>query len=157
MKFLLTEELGRLARWLRLMGYDAEVQAVEPRTALYRRAYEEERAVLTRTRSIGASCLFRVVHVESPVLEAQLAEVVRALALSPETERRFSRCDRCNVELQSIDKADVRGRVPTFVYQTQGAFTTCPACRRVYWRATHCRRAASVLDDLRGPDAPEGR
>jgi uncharacterized protein with PIN domain len=146
MRFLLTDELGRLTRWLRLMGYDAAQQAAEPLTVLYRRAYDEERVVVTRRRSIGASCLFRVVQLRSETLEEQLAQLVRELQLTPEAGQRFTRCDRCNVELEPVDKSAVREQVPPYVYQTQARFRRCAACGRVYWTATHCQRADALLD-----------
>ncbi len=148
MRFLVTEECGRLARWLRLMGHDAELCATQPPlTELYRRACNEQRVLLTRNRRINASCLFRVIHVERASLPDQLRQIVRDVPEAASGER-FSRCDRCNAPLESIEKALVKDRVPEFVYQTHSAFRTCPSCRRVYWAATHARRIAAVLDQL---------
>ena len=149
MKFLLTEELGRLARWLRLMGHDAASATARPLTELYCRAYREGRTVLTRNRKIGASCLFRVVHVESPALKEQLTKVLRELSLSISFEQAFRRCDRCNVPVGQVDKSAIQGEVPPYVYETQDAFTRCPSCRRVYWAATHQRRISAALEALR--------
>ncbi len=147
MRFLVTEECGRLARWLRLMGHDAELSATQPLTELYRRAYNEQRVLLTRNRRIGASCLFRVIHLDSASLRDQLRQVVRDVPEAASGDR-FSRCDRCNVPLETIEKASVKDRVPKFVYQTHSAFRTCPSCCRVYWAATHARRVETVLDQM---------
>jgi len=147
MKFLLTDELGRLARWLRLMGYDAAQQAAEPLAALYCRAHSENRVVVTRHRRIGASCLFRVVQLTGTALEEQLAQLVRELAWRPAADR-FTRCDRCNVPLESVEKSTIESRVPPYVYRTQERFTTCPSCRRIYWAATHCDRVQRLFERL---------
>lgn len=146
MRFLLTGELARLARWLRLMGYDAvSAPSTEPLPDLYCRAHDEGRVLLTRNRRIGPSCLFRVVQIASPALEAQLRQLVGELGVSP-ARQAFSRCDRCNVAVEPVEKAAVEGRVPAYVYQTQAAFTRCPSCERIYWAATHQRRIAAVLE-----------
>ena len=147
MRLLLTTELGRLARWLRLMGCDAELSPASPVDALTCRAVNEQRVLVTRIRAIGTSCVFRVVHVTSPLLDAQLTEL---LAQLPElrAQQRFSRCDRCNVPVEPIAKAQVEERAPPYVYQTQERFTTCPRCQRIYWPATHWQRAQAVLDRI---------
>jgi uncharacterized protein with PIN domain len=145
-KFLVTEESGRLARWLRLMGYDTTVQAADPLSSLYRLAYNERRIVVTRNRRVGASCLFRVVQFTSSVLAEQLRQLKQELSLS-EAEA-FSRCDACNAVLQPVDKSQVKARVPPYVFETQTRFTRCPSCQRIYWAATHYARASKFLKSL---------
>ena len=148
MKFLVTEECGRLARWLRLMGYDAAAQAAQPVSGLYRRAYREQRIVVTRNHHIVASCLFRVIHVHSQQLAQQLQQLIRELPLTMDRQRVFSRCDLCNVEVQAVDKSQVRADVPPPVFQGQRQFHRCPACHRVYWTATHWQRASRFLEQV---------
>lgn len=139
-KFLVTNECGRLARWLRLMGYDTVwVKGFSP-TELYRQAYTERRVVLTRNRRIRASCLFRVVHVTSPVLDEQLRQLIRELGLIVDEEQLFTRCNLCNVPVEPIEKVQVKSRVPPHVFHNQRQFFTCPACQRIYWAASHWQR-----------------
>ena len=146
---LVTDECGRLARWLRLCGYDAAQMPAQPLSDLYRRAYGEGRIVVTRNRRIRAGCLFRVVHLEGQSLEEQLQQVIRELDLLVEATRVFTRCDRCNVAVEPIEKAAVKERVPPYVFQTQQTFHVCPSCHRVYWAATHWQRACRLFDRLR--------
>jgi uncharacterized protein with PIN domain len=148
-KFLATEEVGRLARWLRLMGYDTAIVKGLPRTDLYRKAYNERRIVVTRNRHIGASCLFRVVHLASSLLEEQLQQVVRELTLAIDDERLFTRCDICNVPVEPIERSVVKARVPPYVYAKQQDFYTCPSCQRIYWAATHWHRARALIERLK--------
>ncbi len=148
MKLLLTDDLGRLARYLRLMGHDATLAKNVALPDLYRQAYNDERVVLTRNAHVSSSGLFRVVHIESPTLGEQLQQVARELGIAVREEDLFTRCDRCNVPVEPIDKAAVQDRVPPFVFETQQTFVTCPSCNRIYWDATHCRRLRATFQTL---------
>jgi len=150
MKLLVTDECARLARWLRLCGYDTVVVPAQPPTLLYRRAYEDGRIVVTRNHRVKASCLFHVVHLNHDDLTRQLQQLVNALRLTVDRETVLTRCDRCNVALESIEKSHVKTLVPPYVFQTQDAFTRCPSCQRIYWMATHCDRMRSLFDKLKG-------
>ena len=136
-KFLVTEECGRLARWLRLMGYDTAQATMQSLTELYRMAYSQHRIVVTRNSRVSASCLFPVIHLNSPLLEEQLRQLLRELKLELDDIRFFTRCDRCNVPVEEMEKPLVRDLVPPYVYRTQERFFSCPSCQRIYWPATH--------------------
>ncbi|MBI3319090.1 MAG: hypothetical protein HYZ89_00665 [Candidatus Omnitrophica bacterium] len=145
MKLLVTEESGRLSRWLRLMGYDTAQAEGASLSAVYRTAYNERRIVLTRNSRVKESRLFRVVHLRSTLLEEQLRQLVRELPLAASEERWFTRCDRCNVPVEPIERALVKERVPPYVYETQRTFRACPSCHRIYWAATHWHRARALF------------
>ena len=91
-----------------------------------------------------------MIQLESGELEAQLRQLLQELPLAIEAEQVFSRCDRCNVEVEAIEKMQVKHRVPPYVFQTQETFHRCPSCGRMYWAATHWQRACRLLDRLRG-------
>lgn len=148
MRFLVTEESRRLARWVRLMGYDTEIVAAQPLSALYRKAYNESRVIVTRNQRVRASSLFRVVQLASPTLPDQLRQLRGELELTAGTGRAFSRCDVCNAEVQPMERSLAKERVPPYVYQTQRAFSACPSCQRVYWAATHWQRVRRLFDRL---------
>jgi len=82
MKLLVTEESGRLARWLRLLGHDAATGAATPLAALYQRAVNESRVVVTRNGRVQGGRLVRVIRLERQDLEAQLGQVIRELGLA---------------------------------------------------------------------------
>ena len=145
MKFLVTEESARLARWLRLFGYDAALMPAEPLPPLICRAFNEQRVVITRNRRVGTSCLLRIIQLGSNGLDAQLRQLMREVPLPADEERPFSRCDRCNVTLEPAAKAEVLGAIPPYVAKTKERFHRCPSCRRVYWAATHCDRIRERL------------
>ena len=148
-RFLVTEECGRLARWIRLMGHDTVTMAAQPLSELYRRAYTEHRIVITRKGRVRASSLFRVVQLQHRELEAQLKQLVRELRLPVEPANAFTRCDVCNLELEPVPKDAVQARVPAYVFETQTTFHRCVGCRRIYWAATHWERALRLFDRLR--------
>ena len=60
----------------------------------------------------------------------------------------FSRCIICNVELEDIDKAKVKDKVPEYVFKTQGEFITCPKCQRIYWQGTHWGNVRRCLEEI---------
>lgn len=147
-QFLVTEECGRLARWVRLMGYDAAQMPATPVSALYRRAYNEGRVIVTRNRRVGSSGVVRVVQLADQGLAEGLRQVMRDAGLVVDPERMLTRCDRCNVEVEPIEKAQVNDRVPPYVFETQQRFRRCPACQRIYWAGTHCARISKMLKRL---------
>ena len=146
MRFLVTDESKRLARWLRLAGADVELMPAHPLSALYLRAHNEGRVVLTRNGRIKTGGLVRVVQIRSHRLEEQLRQIIQDAGLVVDEAALFTRCDRCNVELAEIEKSAVSDRVPPYVYQTQQEFYTCPACARIYWAATHYDRAVKFFE-----------
>ena len=148
MKFLVTEESGRLARWLRLMGYDAAWAVGQSLSAIYRRAYQEGRVVVTRNRKVGASSLFRVAQLQSERLDEQLRQLLREGLVVVDDRQLFTCCDLCNVSLDRVEKSDVQSRVPPYVFQTQEQFHRCPVCEMVYWAATHYARAKAFMEQL---------
>jgi uncharacterized protein with PIN domain len=154
MLLLVTDESQRLARWLRLMGHDAALMAARPLAALYQRAYREGRVVVTRNRWVRPGGLCRVVTLQSERLEDQLRQLLGELPLTIDARRLFTRCDRCNVPADPIEKSQAQSRVPPYVFQTQEAFHACPSCGRIYWAATHYQRAQGFFASLQSREPP---
>jgi uncharacterized protein with PIN domain len=149
-RFLADAMLGRLAKWLRILGYDAAYFPGED-DDLLRQARGEGRILLTRdTRLLRRRGLPAHVFIESDHVTDQLRQVVGALRLDPESppERR---CVRCNVILESRPKAEILGLVPEFVWSHHETFWGCPRCRRIYWAGTHRRRMEEAIRALCTP------
>lgn len=145
-KFFADAMLGKLARWMRTLGYDVEYDRAIDDPDLILRAAAEGRVILTRdTRLLKRrAARGRAVFIVGDEVGGQLRQ---AVALFPiEKDKLLTRCIRCNALLEKIDRGSVEGAVPAYVYETQDAFSRCPACKRVYWGATHRRR---MLEDLR--------
>ncbi len=136
--------LGRLSRWLRILGYDTTFDSQADDWALLRRARAEERLLLTRDRQLAARRGASALLIESEELTAQVRQVVAAVGPSPEGA--FARCPACNGRLTPLSRHEARDRVPPHVHRTQQEFRLCVDCDRVYWRGTHWERMTKVLD-----------
>lgn len=155
MRFLLDRTLGRLAKWLRLLGYDAAVDTRLNEREMRVRCRREGRILLTRRRGPELPGLIRV---RSDLARDQLQELVECLGLEPLNKERFlSRCTVCNTPIQGISRENVEGRVPEYVFQTQEQFHTCPACGRIYWCGTHPDRIQKWLQGAEGEEEFRGR
>jgi len=140
--------LGRLATWLRLMGFDTTYGSHLSARALVRHARDEGRIILTRDRRLRrVSEPPPMLFIISDHFRDQLRQVVDAFQLDP-FSRTFTRCARCNVLVLPIDKAAVADRVPPYVLATQERFVHCPRCRRIYWPATHSDHLQAELRAL---------
>ncbi len=146
MKFLADNMLGRLATWLRLLGYDTAYLPEADDPALARIARAEDRVLLTRDVELTRRRGVRFVLIESEKIEEQLRQVFHALGLS--ARQAFSRCAECNHLLDEASKDSVRGSVPPYVFQTQERFRRCARCGRVYWRGTHWASIVAHIEDL---------
>ncbi len=146
-RFLADTMLGRLATWLRILGYDVEYSRGED-AAMIERARETGRILLTRDtgivrrRHLPPHLLVRSDHVSE-----QLRQVIQTFHLAP-ADPSARRCPRCNVLVEPRTKAEVFGRVPEFVWSHQDAFWGCPTCGRLYWAGTHRRRMDDAIRAL---------
>ncbi len=145
MKFVADRMLGKLARWLRVIGQDVAYGSHLSGYGLIRAARQEGRLILTRDRGLVRKNPPDYLMIESDRFREQLKQVVSACKLDPLKEA-FTRCVECNGELQSVTKGAVEGKVPPYVFSTQEKFSLCPACRRIYWPATHQQK---MLEELR--------
>jgi uncharacterized protein with PIN domain len=158
MKFIVDTNVGKLARWLRLLGYDARFYDGADDSELISIAVKEDRFVLTRdTRVMEWGIVSRgrvkALLIQDDGVEAQIRQVITQLHLdhsldSDSSVKPFTVCLECNERLSPVDKADVEHRVPPYVFQTQVQFVECPRCHRVYWRGTHWREMLKKLENL---------
>jgi len=150
MKFLLTRELGRLSKWLRILGFDADYFNQDNPGSLIIEALRENRIILTRNHRLPQSRGVRIVVLEQERIKEQVREVFGQLQLKPDTSLLFSRCIICNAELREIDKERIKEQVPEYVYKTQQSFFACPKCSRVYWQGTHWGNVTKILEEING-------
>ena len=154
-RFVVDVNVGRLAKWLRVMGYDALFPPETEDNELVRIALREGRMIVTRDIGLSERRLVTtgrlwVLLVHHDDLKSQLREVVRSLDLT--SRKGFSRCIRCNEPLVGLSRESVKDRVPAYVHETQDDFMECSLCRRVFWRGTHWVNMQAELAELRdGP------
>jgi len=147
-KFVADVMVGKLARWLRILGFDVAYSNTFSDDDVVQIAEVENRIILTRdTRLASRRNLPPFLLIESDHYREQVRQVLRTFNLKE--FRIFSRCLECNTPLQNVDKETVFEKVPHYVYLTQERFALCPSCNRVYWRGTHADamlKRMSVLD-----------
>lgn len=144
-RFIVTKELGRLAKWLRIMGYDTDYFSKEQRTELIIKSLRENRVILTRNSRMARYTGVRIVHINSDFIEEQLRQIFSELGIRPVEDRLFSRCVICNVPIEKVEKGDIKDKVAPYVYQTQSLFMTCKRCGRIYWQGTHWAKVKEFL------------
>ena len=149
MKFVADEMLGKLAKWLRIMGIDVEYENPFPDDLLLKKGTKENRVILTRDRKIlNKKNLPECVLIEDDYPYDQLIYLLRRYDIAP-LERAFSRCIGCNCELKDISREEIEGRVPPYVFATQKEYRICPGCGKVYWAGTHRERMEAMLKELK--------
>lgn len=139
-RFVIDVNVGRLAKWLRIMGYDTLFPEEHNDSELVRIALRENRVLVTRDAGIARRRAARlgqlkVVQIRDDDLRRQLQQLVRDLDLN--LNNGFSRCVLCNYPLDPADKAEAACRLPPYVVQTHSQFMRCPQCQRLYWRGSH--------------------
>ncbi|HMN63088.1 MAG TPA: Mut7-C RNAse domain-containing protein [Anaerolinea sp.] len=147
--FLLDNHLGRLAAFLRILGFDA----------LYRNDFQDEelaslageggRTLLTRDRGLlMRKAVTRGYWVRNRQPDAQLVEVVLRFSLLPAV-RPLWRCPACNTPLQPVAKVEVSAQLEPLTRRYYDEFHRCPGCGKIYWQGTHVARILQRIDDLR--------
>ncbi|MDE2292047.1 MAG: Mut7-C RNAse domain-containing protein [Elusimicrobia bacterium] len=149
-RFLSDRMLGKVARWLALLGYDSR-RAGEGEiddAVLMETARREGRVLLTRDTRMPTVAGLSVLVVRTQAFEDQLAEVLDAFGLRPDPGALFSRCTLCNEPLTEEPREAVLAEVPEKVRLVETRFFRCPSCRRLYWSGTHVERARALLARL---------
>ncbi len=148
-RFVLDVHLGRLAAYLRMLGFDTDYRNCASDPDLVRTASEEQRILLTRDRALlKHSAVTRGYRLRQTDSRRQAAEVVNRFELA-RCLRPFTRCMACNGLLRPAGKAQVSGRLPARTAALYEEFQECPDCGRVYWKGSHYRRMCRWVEELR--------
>lgn len=151
-KFIVDSNAGKLAKWLRMMGYDTLFINNIADDELVDIALAEERTLLSKDtqimrRRVVTSGKLRMVLIEADNPREQLLQVIKELNLNCHINQ-FTRCMECNHPLVARSKEEVKELVPPFVWRTQNQYMQCPQCYRIYWRGTHWQRMKAELEKL---------
>jgi len=147
-RFVVDTMLGRLARWLRAMGYDTLYPGQAEDRRLLQISRAEERILVTRDRMLARLAEPRSCLIHAELVDDQVLEAVERLALSPDGGGWLSRCLECNGLLEPGEREAVRGLVPEHVFATHTEFMRCPTCARIYWAGSHADRMIERLARL---------
>jgi uncharacterized protein with PIN domain len=153
MKFVVDVMLGRLARWLRILGYDTLYSPDYDDAELARIADREGRYLLTRDRELLTHYVLRYSFlVNSDDVYDQLRELRDELGVRVR-EGFLSRCILCNAMLREVDRSEIAHEVPAYVFHTAGSFHRCGGCGKIYWPGTHVVKMRERLKQIF--DTPE--
>jgi uncharacterized protein with PIN domain len=148
MKFAADRMLGKLAKWLRILGYDTLYSRTLSDGEFLALA-EKNRILLSRNRAlINKGTGDKVIFVAEDDPRVQLRDLVHELGLKPDPDRFFSRCTVCNESLKSVKADDVKGRVPDHTWAGHTTFSECETCGRVYWPGSHLERSRREIEQL---------
>ena len=152
LKFIVDNNVGKLAKWLRMMGYDTVFFEGIDDSHMVAKALAEDRVILTRDteimkRRLVTSGRLKAILINSNEPEPQMQQVINTLKLDCQF-RPFTLCLECNQPLAERTKDQVKDRVPPHVFQTQSQYMECPACHRIYWRGTHWQAMTRELEKL---------
>ncbi|MBN1153431.1 Mut7-C RNAse domain-containing protein [candidate division KSB1 bacterium] len=144
--------LGRLAKWLRILGYDTLYDAAMADNELFFIAHLEKRILLTRDGELARRmnpryCTF----IHSDHVREQVKQVLVEYGLNSE-DHIFTRCTLCNGPLIDITRESVKGRVPDFVYAVTDKFVYCSHCDKIYWPGSHLKGVRQILNEIRETD-----
>jgi uncharacterized protein with PIN domain len=148
MRFIADRMLGKLARLLRIIGYDAQYVRNAEQDEV--KGWLEKGIIFltrgTRYQNFNSEKLY-CVQENYPI--HQLVEVIKKFNLELREDKFFSRCLECNKELIPAPEEDVKRRVPEFVKLTKSEFFMCPECRRIYWEGSHRTHMQEIIDTVK--------
>lgn len=152
LKFIIDQNVGKLAGWLRMMGFDSVFFTGGEDSAMVRQALAEGRVLLTRDteimkRRVVNNGRLRAELFNSEEPEQQMRQLLGKFDLIGQA-RPFTLCLECNQPLVEKSPDEVKDRVPPYVFKTQTQYMECPSCRRIYWRGTHWEAMQRKLEDL---------
>ena len=150
MNFVADRMLGRLAKQLRMLGYDTIYYRGEDAYRLIKLARGEGRVILTRnTKLLPRTPEDRIVRIAEDSPSLQIRELIQKGYISPSEENILSRCLLCNVLLDDIPREEAEGKVPDFIFYQQKEFYRCPQCLRIYWQGSHQENMLKRIGQLK--------
>jgi len=148
LEFIADAMLGRLARWLRILGYDVSYESSISDNDFIARAIHERRIILTMDRKLTErESAKNSLLIKSPSYKEQLKQVITHYNIDYKSGI-FTRCLVCNSLLASIEKEKIKDKVPPYVYSTQDEFDICQQCGRIYWSGTHRVKMLGMLGEI---------
>jgi uncharacterized protein with PIN domain len=150
MKFITDGMLGKLTRWLRMLGCDVEYSQSLDDRQLIETAKAEGRVLLTRDQELYQQAVKHGIEaflVEGKIEAENLADLSKQFNLKLEIDVTVSRCPKCNTKIRPVSKEMVVGRVPKGTLARYEDFWECPNCGQIYWQGAHWKRISRTLKE----------
>jgi uncharacterized protein with PIN domain len=147
-KFLADGMLGKLTRWLRMLGHDVEYSNNIADTELLALAKKENRVLLTKDLELYQRAIARGIdafYLEGKTEAERLAELAKRYSLPLVVEMEKSFCPRCNTKLNAASKEQIKNDVEKNTYLYYDKFWKCPNCGHVYWQGAHWQQINKTL------------
>ncbi|NBC18403.1 MAG: twitching motility protein PilT [Bacteroidetes bacterium] len=154
LRFLTDAHLGRLAKYLRMLGFDTRLHDEDPGDATLARLTDaDDRLLLTRDRDLlNRNQVRHGYYVRAEAPDTQLDELVRHFHLAPQAAP-FTRCLRCNGLLDRVDPAALSDQIEPAIRQRFEVFHQCQRCGQVYWKGSHFRRMQAFVQQILDAEA----
>jgi uncharacterized protein with PIN domain len=149
LKFVADGMLGKLTRWLRMLGQDAKYSVKFDDARLLIIAKKEKRALLTRDLALyqqAAAKGIDALYLEGETEGERLAELAKRFNIPLNVDMAASRCPKCNTRVRPISKEEVGDKVQRNTYVNYDEFWQCPKCRQVYWQGAHWTKIRKTLN-----------
>jgi uncharacterized protein len=148
MDFVVDCMLGKLAKWLKVLGFDVLYFSRAEDDDLLAMARKDGRTLLSRDHALlGRARGLPKLLIESERWPDQVRQVLDHFELHDDV-RPYSRCLTCNAVLKPLPKPQAANLVPASVLEHADSFALCPSCGRVYWPGTHFDDMAAKLDKI---------
>jgi uncharacterized protein with PIN domain len=152
LKFVTDGMLGKLTRWLRMLGHDVEYSRSDDDRKLVEKAKSEKRVLLTRDFKLYQQAMTQgvdVVLVEAATGAEKLADLARRFDFNLEIDVTVSRCPKCNAKIKPVSKGLVIDRVPKATSTHYNEFWECSGCGQIYWQGAHWKRIEKTLKEAK--------
>jgi len=148
-KFIADGMLGKLTRWLRMLGQDVTYSNQFDDTELIAMAKREHRVLLTRDLALYQRAIAKGVdafYVEGQTEAEKIAELAKRFDIPLGIDMKRSRCPRCNTKIQPTPKEEIASEVEKNTFNYYDEFWKCPKCGNIYWQGAHWDRIRATLE-----------
>jgi hypothetical protein len=149
LKFIADGMLGKLTRWLRLLGYDVEYSSRLDDAQLITSAKKERRILLTRDLELYHQAVAKGIdafYLDGKTGAENLSQLARRFNVKLDVDMAVSRCTKCNVVVRPISKEKVVDKVEKSTFSYYNEFWECPKCGQIYWQGAHWTRIKKTLE-----------
>jgi uncharacterized protein with PIN domain len=149
LKFIVDGMLGKLTRWLRMLGHNVKYSNKLDDAQLIAIAKREKRVLLTRDLELYQQATAKGVqafYVDGKTEAERLAQLAKKFGISLEIDMAVSRCPKCNARVKPTSKENVKDKVEETTFAYYNEFWQCPKCGQVYWQGAHWKRIRKTLE-----------